>query len=57
MGWQWAFIITGAIGFIWLVLWYIIYEIPSKHKRLSKEEYIYIHSDDINTVDQPGIKR
>jgi MFS transporter, ACS family, hexuronate transporter len=56
MGWQWAFIITGAVGFIWLILWFIIYEIPSKHKRLSKEEYIYIHSDDINTADQPGDK-
>jgi ACS family hexuronate transporter-like MFS transporter len=56
MGWQWAFIITGAVGFIWLILWYIIYEIPSKHKRLSKEEYIYIHSDDINPTDEPGDK-
>jgi ACS family hexuronate transporter-like MFS transporter len=45
MGWQWAFIITGAIGFIWLILWLAIYEIPAKHKRLSKEEYLYIHSD------------
>ncbi|AFN75556.1 major facilitator superfamily MFS_1 [Melioribacter roseus P3M-2] len=44
-GWQWAFIITGAIGLIWLVFWFMIYEIPSKHKKLSKEEYEYIHSD------------
>ena len=45
MGWQWAFILTGAIGFIWLVLWIAFYEIPARHKRLSKEEYDYIHSD------------
>lgn len=44
-GWQWAFIITGAIGLLWLVFWFAMYEIPSKHKRLSKEEYDYIHSD------------
>ncbi len=44
-GWQWAFIITGAIGFIWLIFWYLIYEVPSKHKRLSKAEYDHIHSD------------
>jgi ACS family hexuronate transporter-like MFS transporter len=44
-GWQWAFIITGAIGFIWLIFWFIIYEIPSKHKRLGKAEYAHIHSD------------
>lgn len=58
LGWQWAFIITGAIGFIWLVLWMVMYEIPSKHKRLSKEEYTYIHNDsgDINTTNDPGDK-
>lgn len=57
MGWQWAFILTGAIGFIWIVLWLIIYEIPAKHKRLSKGEYIYIHSDpeEITATNKPGV--
>ncbi len=45
MGWQWAFIITGAIGLIWLIFWFIFYEIPNKQKRLSPAEYAYIHSD------------
>jgi ACS family hexuronate transporter-like MFS transporter len=45
MGWKWAFIITGAVGFIWLVFWLIIYEVPAKHKRLSKAESDYILSD------------
>ncbi len=44
-GWEWAFILTGAIGFIWLALWIYVYEIPAKNKRLSKEEYLYINSD------------
>lgn len=44
-GWQEAFIITGAIGLIWLIFWFAVYEVPSKHKKLSKEEYEYIHSD------------
>jgi MFS transporter, ACS family, hexuronate transporter len=44
-GWQWAFILTGAIGFIWLVLWFIYYEIPSKQARLQQPEFDYIHSD------------
>ncbi|AKD05469.1 membrane protein [Pontibacter korlensis] len=44
-GWEEAFIITGAVGFVWLVLWLIFYEIPSKQKRLGKGEYDYIHSD------------
>ncbi len=45
LGWQWAFIITGAIGFIWLILWFIYYEVPSKQQRLSQAEFDYIHSD------------
>jgi MFS transporter, ACS family, hexuronate transporter len=44
-GWQWAFILTGAIGFIWLILWFIYYEVPAKQARLSQAEFDYIHSD------------
>ncbi len=44
-GWKWAFIITGSFGAIWLVLWAFMYELPSRHKKLSKEEFDYIHSD------------
>lgn len=44
-GWQWAFIITGASGFIWLVFWLVLYKIPMSHVKLSAEEYAYIHSD------------
>jgi ACS family hexuronate transporter-like MFS transporter len=45
MGWQWAFIITGALGFLWLILWFLYYEVPMKQKKLSKAEFEYIHSD------------
>jgi MFS transporter, ACS family, hexuronate transporter len=44
-GWQEAFIITGAIGFIWLIFWIFFYEIPTKQARLTKEEFDHIHSD------------
>jgi ACS family hexuronate transporter-like MFS transporter len=44
-GWQWAFIITGSIGFLWLFFWFGLYEIPARKKGLSKAEYDYIHSD------------
>jgi ACS family hexuronate transporter-like MFS transporter len=44
-GWQAAFIITGAIGFIWVILWFIFYEIPEKHKKVSAGELAYINSD------------
>jgi len=42
-GWHEVFILTGSIGFIWLLVWIYVYDVPSKHKRLSKEEYNYIH--------------
>jgi ACS family hexuronate transporter-like MFS transporter len=49
-GWQMAFLITGAVGFIWLIFWWIFYEIPSKHKKISPEEFAHIHSDSEMTV-------
>ncbi|MGY4539031.1 ACS family hexuronate transporter-like MFS transporter [Mucilaginibacter sp. UYNi724] len=44
-GWQMAFIITGAIGFVWLFFWVILYEIPSRHKKINAAEFEHIHSD------------
>lgn len=44
-GWQEAFIATGAIGFIWLIFWWRLYEVPSRHKKVSAEELAYINSD------------
>jgi MFS transporter, ACS family, hexuronate transporter len=45
MGWEWAFIITGLFGLLWLVFWFMFYEVPAKHTKLTKEEFDYIHSD------------
>jgi ACS family hexuronate transporter-like MFS transporter len=44
-GWREAFIFTGLLGFIWLALWMWLYEIPEKHKKVTKEELAYIRSD------------
>jgi MFS family permease len=44
-GWKMAFIITGAVGFIWLIFWFWLYDTPGKSKRLSQAEYDLIHSD------------
>lgn len=44
-GWQAAFLATGAIGFIWVICWMVIYEHPEKQKRLGKAELAYILSD------------
>lgn len=50
-GWQEAFIITGALGFIWLFFWWRYYETPARHKKISQEEFNYIHSDNEEVLD------
>lgn len=45
LGWRWAFLLTGALGFAWLILWLLIYRKPEEHPRCSKEEKNYIESD------------
>jgi MFS transporter, ACS family, aldohexuronate transporter len=44
-GWQWAFIITGALGLGWLALWIPLYGNPEQHPRVSPAEMAYIRSD------------
>jgi len=44
-GWKWAFIVTGAIGFIWLGFWLAIYHHPDQHPNLSSAERQLIQSD------------
>jgi MFS transporter, ACS family, hexuronate transporter len=44
-GWRWAFILTGAIGFIWLAFWWVLYRSPNEHPKLSKSELAHIQSD------------
>ena len=48
--WQWAFIMTGAIGFLWLGIWWVLYRPPESHPRLSKAEFDYIRSDPAEAV-------
>jgi ACS family hexuronate transporter-like MFS transporter len=56
-GWKMAFILTGAVGFLWLIFWFWLYETPARQKRLSKAEYDYIHIDDETAADaQAGDK-
>ncbi len=44
-GWQWAFILTGAIGLLWLIFWLPLYRRPEEHPRLLAEELAHIQSD------------
>jgi len=45
-GWQWAFIITGALGFVWLLFWIPMYRKPESDKRLTESERMHILQDD-----------
>ena len=45
-GWRIAFIITGAMGFPWLIFWFWLYNPPFEHAKVSKSELDYIGVDD-----------
>ena len=45
-GWEMAFVIIGALGFIWMGFWVFMYDKPEKSKHVSKAELEYIHQDD-----------
>ena len=44
-GWQAAFIATGALGFGWLLVWWVVYRPPAEHPRVTRGELTYIQSD------------
>ena len=52
-GWQVAFIVTGALGFIWLACWLAVYRLPRESKRVGAAELAYIHQDD-TPADEPA---
>ncbi len=49
-GWQGAFIITGALGFIWLIFWQLLYQSPEKTPAVNAAELAHIQSD----LDEPA---
>ena len=55
-GWEYAFIIIGAIGFLWLAFWIMMYKKPEQQKRLSPAELAYINSDKENEAVDPDAK-
>ena len=45
-GWRWAFIVTGLLGFIWVVIWWLLYKDPDKNPSVNAAELAYIRSDE-----------
>jgi MFS transporter, ACS family, hexuronate transporter len=44
-GWRAAFIVTGSLGFLWLIFWMLLYRPPERHSSLSRSELQYITGD------------
>ena len=45
LGWRRAFLITGGLGFVWLIFWLALYRRPEEHPRCSQAELDYIRHD------------
>jgi len=60
-GWEMAFIIIGALGFVWMGFWVFLYDKPERHKKVCPEELAYIQQDsladnEIASVEEPKKK-
>ena len=45
-GWEWAFIIIGGLGFLWMFFWQFMYDKPEESKHVNAAELEYVHQDD-----------
>jgi MFS transporter, ACS family, hexuronate transporter len=56
-GWEMAFILIGALGFIWMGFWLLMYKKPEVHPKVNKAELEYIQQDIVshNQVSEPVI--
>jgi MFS transporter, ACS family, hexuronate transporter len=53
-GWQTTFYLTGAIGFVWVALWWWLYDAPENHRCLSTVELHYIKEGQPVTAEKPA---
>jgi len=53
-GWPMAFVLTGGLGLVWVVVWWLRYKLPSQDSGLSAAELEYIRSDPPEVV-QRGV--
>ena len=56
-GWEWSFIIIGALGFVWMGFWMWLYKKPEANSRVNAEELAYISADDSGTPGDSGQSR
>lgn len=53
-GWQWAFIATGALGFVWLFFWLRMAHSPANHPDVNPSELALIESDTDTSHEKPA---
>jgi len=53
-GWEMAFLIIGALGFLWMGFWLFMYDKPEKSNHVNAAELEYIHQDD--AIEETGAK-
>ena len=46
LGWEAAFLIIGALGFVWMGLWVMVYHKPQVGRHINQAEFDYINQDD-----------
>lgn len=51
-GWEMAFIIIGALGFVWMGFWVTMFDVPQKSKHVSRAELDYIQQDEAGESQQ-----
>jgi ACS family hexuronate transporter-like MFS transporter len=63
-GWRSSFVITGAMGFVWLVFWLLLYRLPQEHKLITAEERELIRpfsegtaADDVSPIRKADLLR
>jgi ACS family hexuronate transporter-like MFS transporter len=54
-GWASTFYMTGVTGFVWVAVWWFLYETPEKHKRLHPSELEYIKRGQPPVEDKPHV--
>lgn len=54
--WRLSFVITGALGLVWVVLWLVFYQPPEKHPALSEAERAYITSGQETFLQSDGLR-